>query len=122
MTHAASYSPPGANTAPSNRLKDWKPLCSTPCWRTPNTTPCSTSQNAIRTAIAEQLSIDQPPGIRAHYQALLAKTGDAMAAQHEVMDCLAEMIWQSQRQQTAYDPALYFACLQKKSGQVQDAD
>jgi hypothetical protein len=77
---------------------------------------------SMHLAIAEQLSIDQPPGIRAHYQALLAKTGDAMAAQHEVMDCLAEMIWQSQRQQTAYDPALYFACLQKKSGQVQDAD
>jgi hypothetical protein len=45
-----------------------------------------------------------------------------MDAQHEVMDCLAEMIWQSQRQQTAYDPVLYFACLQKKSGWLQTPD
>ncbi len=71
---------------------------------------------SMHLAIAEQLGIDQPPGIRAHYQALLEKTGDAMHAQHEIMDCLAEMIWQAQRHSTAFDPLIYFACLDKKQG------
>ncbi|ARU32821.1 hypothetical protein CAP31_02900 [Sulfuriferula sp. AH1] len=69
---------------------------------------------SMHLAIQEQLSIDQPAGIRKHYQALLHKHQDAMTAQHEIMDCLAEMIWQAQRQQTAFDPAIYFACLKKK--------
>ena len=69
---------------------------------------------SMHLAIAEQLGIDQPPGIRARYQRLLEKTGDAMDAQHEVMDCLAEMIWQAQRHGTAFDPEIYFACLDKK--------
>lgn len=69
---------------------------------------------SMHLAIQEQLSIDQPPGIRKHYQSLLQKYQDAMTAEHEIMDCLAEMIWQAQRQQTAFDPIVYFSCLEKK--------
>lgn len=69
---------------------------------------------SIHLAITEQLSIDQPAGVKARYQALLAQTGDAHAAQHEVMDCLAEMIWQAQRNQTPPDAGLYLACLDNK--------
>ena len=70
---------------------------------------------SMHLAIQEQLSIDQPAGIRRHYQALLAKHQDTMIAQHEVMDFLAEMIWQAQRQQTAFDPVIYLPCLEKKT-------
>lgn len=69
---------------------------------------------SMHLAIQEQLSIDQPAGIRGYYQALLDKHQDQMTAQHEIMDCLAEMIWQAQRQQTAFDPAIYFTCLDSK--------
>ena len=69
---------------------------------------------SMHLAIEEQLSIDQPKGIRHYYQTLLGKHQDAMTAQHEIMDCLAEMIWQAQRQQTAFNPAVYFDCLDKK--------
>lgn len=71
---------------------------------------------SLHLAIAEQLSIDQPSGLKQHYEALRGKIGDAHAAQHEVLDCLAEMIWQAQRSQTAPDPALYLACLDGKLG------
>lgn len=71
---------------------------------------------SIHLAITEQLSIDQPSGVKARYEALLAKTGDAHAAQHEVMDCLAEMIWQAQRNRTPPDAALYIVCLDGKLG------
>ena len=69
---------------------------------------------SIHLAIHEQLSIDQPFGVKIRYQSLLEKTGDAHAAQHEVMDCLAEMIWQAQRNQVPPDAALYLSCLDKK--------
>ncbi len=71
---------------------------------------------SMHLAITEQLSVDQPPGIRARYQSLLQQTGDAMAAQHAVMECLAEMIWQAQRNQTAFDSATYLHCLDKQLG------
>lgn len=71
---------------------------------------------SMHLALAEQLSIDQPAGIRIRHAALLARTADAHAAQHEVMDCLVEMIWQAQRHRTAPDAAIYLACLDKKLG------
>jgi hypothetical protein len=72
---------------------------------------------SMHLAISEQLAVDQPPGIRARYQQLLALHGDPMAAQHAVMDCLAEMIWQVQRHQTAFDSASYLHCLDRQLGQ-----
>jgi len=69
---------------------------------------------SMHLAIAEQLSIDQPPGIRKRYELLLKRRGDALSAQHDIMDCLAEMIWQAQRQGSAYNPSIYFDCLDEK--------
>lgn len=71
---------------------------------------------SMHVSIAEQLSIDQPAGVRARYQKLLAQHDDAMVAQHDMMDCLAEMIWQAQRNGTAYDPLAYLQCLDAKLG------
>jgi hypothetical protein len=68
---------------------------------------------SMHLAIEEQLSIDQPPGIKGHYQRLCTKLGDPHAAQHIVMDCLAEMIWQAQRYNTPPDSKLYLDCLGK---------
>jgi hypothetical protein len=67
-------------------------------------------------SIEEQLSIDQPTGVRAGFEALVAKLGDAHAATHEVMDCLGEMIWHAQRHRTPPDPNLYLQCMAKKAG------
>ncbi len=71
---------------------------------------------SMHLSIAEQIAINQPPGVRERYQQLLAQHGDAMAAQHAVMDCLAEMIWQAQRHASAYDPVAYLRCLDAKRG------
>lgn len=73
---------------------------------------------AMHLSLAEQTSIDQPPGIRAHLERLAAKLGDRMAAEHAAMDCLAEMIWQAQRHGTPYDAALYLDCLERKGGEA----
>lgn len=68
----------------------------------------------LHLAIAEQLSIDQPPGVAGHYQALLEKSGDPHLAQHQVMDCLGEMIWQAQRSHGAPNADIYLDCLSRQ--------
>ena len=65
-------------------------------------------------AIREQLSIDQPAGVRACHTSLSEKLSSVLDAEHEMMDCLAEMIWQAQRNRTAPDAEIYLACLRRK--------
>jgi hypothetical protein len=71
---------------------------------------------SMHLSIGEQLSIDQPSGVKARYEALLARLGDEHEAQHAVMDCLAEMLWQSQRHHLPPDGEAYLRCLDAKSG------
>ena len=66
-------------------------------------------------AIEEQVSIDQPPGIRAAVQSLAQSHDSEHEARHDVMDCLAEIIWQAQRNNVAPDNAAYLDCLARKS-------
>jgi hypothetical protein len=70
---------------------------------------------AMHLAIEEQVSIDQPPGIRGAVQALERRLGPH-EARHEVMDCLAEVVWQAQRHGIAFDNASYLDCLGRKAG------
>ena len=69
---------------------------------------------SLHLAVAEQLAIDQPPGIRGEYRRLLAAKGDAHAALHEVLECLGETVWQAQRTASAPDGALYLECLKRR--------
>ena len=66
-------------------------------------------------AIEEQLSIDQPPGIRAAVEELARKRGSMHGARHDVMDCLAEAIWNAQRHGAAFDNESYLDCLKAKA-------
>lgn len=69
---------------------------------------------SLHLSILEQISINQPPGISTHYQALQQKHDDEHAAQHDVMDCLAETVWRAQRDRTPPDAAAYLQCMQQK--------
>lgn len=73
---------------------------------------------SLHLSIQEQLSIDQPPGIVAAYQMLLAKSGDRMAAEHALMDCLAETVWRAQRDRAAPDAEAYLDCMRRKAGAI----
>ena len=64
--------------------------------------------------IEEQISIDQPAGIRAHFMRLTRQFESEHDAQHRMMECLGEMIWQAQRNRTQPDAAVYFSCLEKQ--------
>jgi hypothetical protein len=69
---------------------------------------------SLHLAVAEQLAIDQPPGIRAQFERLRAARGDEHAALHAVIDCLGEVIWQAQRQQMPPDAQVYLGCLERQ--------
>ncbi len=69
---------------------------------------------SMHLSIREQVSIDQPAGVRAAHVALARALGDVLEAEHEMMECLAEMIWQSQRHQTPPDADTYVRALQAR--------
>jgi hypothetical protein len=69
---------------------------------------------SLHVALEEQLSIDQPPGIVARFQALTARHGDRHAALHQGIECLAETMWRAQRDNAPPDAAAYLQCLGKK--------
>ena len=64
--------------------------------------------------LEEQISIGQPHGIRAHFERLTHKYQSEHEAQHAMMECLGEMIWQAQRNKTAPDAAIYLSCLERQ--------
>lgn len=64
--------------------------------------------------IEEQISIGQPLGIREQFVRLTQKYESEHEAQHAMMDCLGEMIWQAQRNQSAPDATVYLNCLEKQ--------
>ena len=66
---------------------------------------------ALHLAIEEQLSIDQPPGIRAAFNALQSRRGDRHEALHAVLDCLGEMLWRSQKSGLPPDGESYLDCV-----------
>ena len=66
---------------------------------------------SMHLAIEEQLSIDQPPGIRAAWDALLERWGERHEAMHQALECLAETVWRAQRSRAAPDAAAYLECL-----------
>jgi hypothetical protein len=70
-------------------------------------------QHSSRRYTAEQLSIDRPPGLRAHYRALLEKFGDEHEAQHRILDCLGETLWRADRDQTPPSDADYLEYLHR---------
>jgi hypothetical protein len=70
---------------------------------------------ALHLAIEEQLSIGQPPGLRAAFDALARRSEDRHDAQHAVMECLAEQIWQTQRNGVEFDGPGYVECIRRRA-------
>ena len=69
---------------------------------------------SLHLAVAEQLDIDQPPGLRAEYQRLCA-AHDEHDALHALIECLGETLWQAQRLRTGPDATVYLDCLRRRS-------
>ena len=70
---------------------------------------------SLHLAVAEQLAIDQPPGIRAEFERIRTARGDEHAALHALLECLGEVVWTAQRHGTPPDAQLYLACLARQT-------
>ena len=70
---------------------------------------------SMHLSISEQCSIDQPRGIRQAVELLTAKRNSLHDAHHETMECLGEMVWESQRASRPPDGAAYIDCVQRKA-------
>lgn len=68
---------------------------------------------SLHLAIEEQLSIDQPPGIRAAFESRLRRDGDRHAALHDLLECLGATLWQAQRDRRPPDGAAYLDCIRR---------
>ena len=73
---------------------------------------------SLHLSILEQVSINQPTGIADIYQRLKLKYQDEHDAQHTILECLGEAIWQAQRNNTALDANFYVQLLQQKAGKA----
>ena len=70
---------------------------------------------SLHLAIEEQLSIDQPPGIRALFESRRSRHGNAHDARHDLLECLGETIWRAQRERVLPDGAAYLDCVRKRA-------
>ncbi len=69
---------------------------------------------SMHLSIAEQISVDQPPGIRAAFGQLAAQTGEH-DAHHAIMECLGQMLWTAQRNGTPPDGDAYIDCIRRSA-------
>jgi hypothetical protein len=70
---------------------------------------------SMHLSISEQVSIDQPRGIKQACELLTRRLGSAHAAQHEIMECLGEMLWTSQRSGLPPDGERYLDCVRRRA-------
>ena len=78
---------------------------------------------SLHLSILEQISINQPIGIAVIYEKLKLKHQNEQQfehdAQHDVLECLAEVIWQAQRNHTGLNSSHYLELLHLKAGIAQ---
>ena len=71
---------------------------------------------SLHLAIHEQVSIDQPSGIRAAFNRLRAKM-EPHAAEHVLLECLGETIWRAQHTGGPMDAAAYLDQINRSASQ-----
>jgi hypothetical protein len=71
---------------------------------------------SLHLAIEEQLSIDQPPGIRVAFDALCQRLGDHHKAMHEVLECLGTTMFHALRDNSSPDGHSYLNGIRRRAG------
>ena len=67
----------------------------------------------LHLGLREQVATDRPAGIAAIYQGLADRLGDVHDAEHRMIDCLAETLWEAQSQNSAPDEERYLERLRQ---------
>ena len=61
----------------------------------------------LHLGLREQVATDRPAGIAAIFSGLAARLGDPHEAEHRMIECLAETLWEAQRDNRPPDEAQY---------------
>lgn len=67
----------------------------------------------LHLGIREQVSTNRPAGITGIFETLTAKFGDAHVAEHQMIECLAEILWEAQNRNGAPDERHYLELLHR---------
>lgn len=70
----------------------------------------------LHLGLREQVATDRPQGIAAVYRQRATSLGDAHAAEHQMIDCLAETLWEAQIGNCAPDERAYLEKLRRLGG------
>ena len=70
----------------------------------------------LHLGIREQVSTNRPAGIAEMYGTVTARTGDVHAAEHEMIECLAETLWEAQGAGQPPDENKYLERLRRLTG------
>ena len=65
----------------------------------------------LHLALRDQLSTNQPKGIKSVHQKLINLHDDPHTVEHLMMECIAEMLYLSQKNNTAIDQESYLNCI-----------
>ncbi len=66
---------------------------------------------SMHIAIQEQLSTNRPAGIAGLYQQLMMQISDPHETEHQIMECLGQMLWEAQRANRMPDEKAYLDSL-----------
>ena len=66
----------------------------------------------LHLAVRDQVATDRPPGIRAAFEALAARMNTPHDAEHQIIECLAEALWEAQRAGRPPDEQAYLRRVQ----------
>lgn len=67
----------------------------------------------LHLAVRDQIATDRPVGIRALFEAIARKRGDEHEAEHTIIECLAEALWDAQRSGRPPDEHAYLERLKQ---------
>ncbi len=69
----------------------------------------------LHAAVREGLATDRPAGIRAAYEALLTTCPTAHDAEHVLLECLGQTLWDAQRAGSPPDEAAYLERVRRRA-------
>lgn len=67
----------------------------------------------LHLGLREQVATDRPQGIATIFSSLASKLGDPHEAEHRMIECLAETLWEAQRDNRPPDETLYLERLRR---------
>ena len=67
----------------------------------------------LHLGLREQVATDRPQGIATIFATLASKLGDPHDAEHRMIECLAETLWEAQRDGRPPDEVLYLERLRR---------